>query len=198
MTVQALVHARRLSPKCEIFTFTHGILFFGTPHLGSPKATWIRYASVALSALKILRLPAPLETKLTAALEPDSEVLQNMTDDFLLLMPYLKIALFWEEETTSFGIFGQDFVVSRDSAAPLYDDTQRCGIASTHAGMVKFDTPDDAGFLTAMDVLGGYYREAPREIQARIDLDEDMKRLKQTHELRALGLVPDVQLSAPG
>lgn len=176
-----------MSHEHAIFTLTYGVLFFGTPHLGSPKATWIRYASVALSALSILRLVS-FETKLTAALEPDSEVLQNMSDDFLPLIPYLNIALFWEEKPTSFGIFGRDFVVSRDSAAPLYDDTQRCGIASTHTGMVKFERTDSPGFVMVMSVLGAYHEEAPREIEKRVALNKSITRLKQAHEFLGRGV----------
>lgn len=168
-----------------IFTHTHGILFFGTPHLGSPKATWIRHASTVLSILKPLRLLA-FETKLTAALEPDSEVLQNLSDDFLPLMSGLHVALFWEEKPTKFGVFGQDFVVSRDSAAPLYDDTQRSGIASTHSGMVKFDGAQSAGFAMAMSILEAYCKEAQGEVQKKVTLDRSMRQLRLSHEITSL------------
>lgn len=170
----------------DIFTHVHGILFFGTPHLGSPKATWIRHASLVLSILKPLRLPT-FKTKLTAILEPDSEVLQNLSDDFLPLMSALHMSFFWEEKPTKFGLLGQDFVVSRDSAAPLYDDTQRSGIASTHSGMVKFDGTRSAGFVMVMSILQSYCEEAPGEVQKKVALDKSMKQLKHDHEIMRRG-----------
>jgi protein SERAC1 len=175
----------KVAHERAVFTHTHGILFFGTPHLGSPKATWIKHASMVLSILKPLRLPT-FETKLTAALEPDSEVLQNMSDDFLPLMSGLHIAFFWEEKTTKFGVFREDFVVSRDSAAPLYDDTQRSGIASTHSGMVKFDDAQSAGFIMVMSILEAYGKEAQGEVQKKVALDRSMRQLRLDHEIMSL------------
>lgn len=179
----------RVAHEHAIFTHAHGILFFGTPHLGSPKATWIRHASLVLSVLKPLRLPM-FETNLTAALEPDSEVLQNMFDDFLPLMSGLHITLFWEEKATKFGVFRHDFVVSRDSAAPLsirrHAKIWNRGIASTHSGMVKFDSTQSEDFVMVMSILEAYCEGAQGEVRKKVALDRSMKQLRLEHEIMSL------------
>jgi hypothetical protein len=151
----------KVSHEQNIFTCTYGILFFGTPHHGSSKAKRLAYikkmAAITVTASK---------SDLVCALEHESETLQNITDYFVPLMKHYRIYFFWEQEKTDL-LVGKDYIVSRESAAPVYDETERAGIAADHSGMVKFEEPSSQGFRMVVDALLRYCEEAPEEINHR-------------------------------
>ncbi|KAJ5801476.1 uncharacterized protein N7518_003544 [Penicillium psychrosexuale] len=149
----------------SIYVCTFAILFFGTPHQGSSKA------NILSSLQKIISIATPraaidLESGLVNALEKESEVLQNITDQFTPLMSNFRVFFFWEQEKTDLK-YKRDYIVTEASAAPIIDNTERCGIAADHQRMAKFDSPSDQGFRTAVAALRRYAREAPSMIQRR-------------------------------
>lgn len=51
------------------------------------------------------------------------------------------------------------------SAAPILDDTERCGIGADHRGMVRFDKDTRRGFRTAMAAIQLYSQDAPQVVK---------------------------------
>ncbi|RLL95648.1 hypothetical protein CFD26_101358 [Aspergillus turcosus] len=149
----------------SIYTSTYGILFFGTPHHGSSKARLLGNLQ-RIAQLAIPKKAADFETGLVNALEEQSEILQNITDQFTPLMNEFRIYFFWEEEKTDLK-YTKDLIVEEASAAPILDNTERCGIAADHRGMCKFNSPSLQGFRTAIAAIRCYSREAPEAIRTR-------------------------------
>lgn len=102
---QALVYsASRMGHKVEhlrsIFVSTYGILFLATPHDGSDKARLGSYLQKIVDSC----LPNKLidtSGQLVDSLDPGSEVLQEITDNFVPLMSRFCLFFFWEQEKTS-------------------------------------------------------------------------------------------------
>jgi hypothetical protein len=69
-----------------------GILFFGTPHRGSDKATYGKV--LATVAQKLSHRPSP---RLIKALETNSDVLLRLTSDFKFQLPRYGIVSFYEQ-----------------------------------------------------------------------------------------------------
>lgn len=188
-TRQALSYAQlktghKVSHQRDIFTSTYGILFFGTPHYGSSQATYLNYLTRAASVggLKALNLA---DSSLVAALKEESETLQNITEYFVPIMKNFNIHYFWEQERTDLK-FGKQYIVSSESAAPVQDETERSGIAATHSGMVKFESPEDSGFLTVMSTLQRYCDEAPSRIEESKAYEMDALRLEREREAHTI------------
>jgi len=189
----------RISHEYNIFASTYGILFFGTPHMGSSKATWLGYLQRVSSMFKKPMSPAGSGSDLVAALEHQSETLQNINDFFVPLMKNFSIYFFWEQEKTDLHGMGRDYIVNTDSAAPTYDETERAGIAATHSGMVKFETPSDQGFLMVAEALLRYCEDAPvdgrrRRVYAeqRLDWERHREAVEAMQKLGTHGSQPSL------
>ncbi|KFZ08507.1 hypothetical protein V502_09321 [Pseudogymnoascus sp. VKM F-4520 (FW-2644)] len=158
--------AANISHLQSIYNCTFGILFFGTPHSGSSKArlldNLIKVVSIALPTGK-------MESGLVNALKEESETLRDITDQFAPLMSRFRIYFFWEQERMDLK-YTKDYVVEEPSAAPILDNTERCGIAADHRGMIKFDDNELQGFRTVMSALKRYSSEAPRVIEDRLKI----------------------------
>jgi len=118
---------------------------------------------------------------LVQALSRESETLQNITDYFVPLMKNFNIFFFWEQMKTHVGPAWSGEIVSIGSAAPLFDETERAGIAADHSGMVKFDNVSSPGFDLVIDALLRYSSQAPDDIRRRTSfatelLDRERKR----------------------
>ena len=151
----------------SIYTSTYAILFFGTPHHGSSKARLLG------SLQRVVRLAIPgnianFEDVLVDALKEQSEVLQNINDQFAPLMAEFRIYFFWEQEKTDLK-YTKDYIVEEASAAPILDNTERCGIAADHRGMCKFNDNRLQGFRTTISAVRRYARKAPEMIRIRHD-----------------------------
>ena len=106
------------------------------------------------------------DSSLLRALEEDSEVLENITDQFAPLLHRFRIFFLWEQERTSLK-YTNDYIVDETSAAPILDNTERSGIAADHRGMCRFERKDSPGFRTVIAALRRYCQEAPEMIKAR-------------------------------
>lgn len=107
------------------------------------------------------------DSSLIRSLEEDSEILQNITDQFAPLMPRFHIYFFWEQERMDLK-YTKDYIVDETSAAPILDDTERSGIAADHRNMVKFDTKDSPGFRTVVAALKRWAQDAPGLVRTRV------------------------------
>lgn len=157
--------ASKVAHLHSIYTCTYGILFFGTPHNGSSKANLFSNLQKVVS-LTVPKKALETDSSLLKALEEDSEVLQNITDQFAPLLHRFRIFFFWEQERTDLK-YTKDYVVDQSSAAPILDDTERSGIAADHRGICRFERRNSPGFRTVAAALKRYCKDAPDVIRAR-------------------------------
>ena len=188
--LQALCHSKtrtvsEASHEYDIFSSTYGIMFFGTPHLGSSKAAMLMYLkSVVSIASPVSRSKSHLA--LVSALKEESEVLANENDFFMPLMRTLAITFFWETQKTDIPLIGKDYIVPVESAAPPYEDAERAGIPASHNGMVKFEQPSDPGFRIVLGILARYCEEAPAVVARKQTIANDVLTLSLHEEAMQL------------
>lgn len=111
--LQALAYSASRTSKLvqhlhSIFVSTYAVLFLGTPHAGSSKASLASTGRRMIDAL----VPSKIwdtEGQLLDALQEGSETLQNITDMFAPLMKNFRIYFFWEQEKTDLGT-SKDYV----------------------------------------------------------------------------------------
>lgn len=126
------------------------------------------------------------ESSLVKALAEESETLQNITLNFDPIMKNFRICFFWEQEQTDLKFLGKGYIVTSDSAAPMFDDTERSGIASSHSGMVKFGDSSAPGFRTVISIIVRYCQEAPQAIARRKAREAMALRLEREQEAEDL------------
>ena len=140
----------------------------------------------------IPRKIARFETSLLTGLEEDSETLQNVTQDFASLMARYHVYFFWEQLPTDLK-YSTDYIVERDSAAPVIAGTDRCGIAANHREMCKFESLDSPGFKVVIAALKRYVRAAPGVVETRVE--ESARMLDDRRRNEALDLIKDSKIS---
>jgi hypothetical protein len=154
---QALVHLR------SVFISTYGIIFLGTPHNGVQKdSLLLQHQRLLIEGL------GPSQFMLN--LLKGSEMLQEITDQFAPLINRLAIYNLWEEKKSRTGDLST-YVVEEDSAAPMWDSAERCGIFATHDKMVKFSSAHDPGYRVVLEALARYISNAPALVGNRWDKD---------------------------
>ncbi len=155
--------ATRTSNKVEhlysIYISTYGILFMGTPHKGLEHAAW---QTIVQSSAVAKGTPSGL----LQALVKNSETLQNITDQFAPLVKQFHLYFFCECVETDLGS-KRGYVVREDSAAPVWDNTERSGLYATHSQMCKFASRESAEFQTILAALLRYAGGAQETIGPR-------------------------------
>ncbi|KAF2787873.1 ribonuclease-like protein p/mrp subunit [Melanomma pulvis-pyrius CBS 109.77] len=168
----------------SIFVSTYGILFLGTPHNGSNKAS---LASVGRRMIDALTPSKVMDTdgQLVDALLEGSEVLQNITDMFVPLMKNFRVYFFWEQEKTDLGA-SLAYIVEENSAAPILDDTERAGLPYEHRDMAKFESRSSPGYRLVAAALIRYSKEAPDMVSMRWVQATEMLKSKRQNEAAEL------------
>lgn len=107
------------------------------------------------------------------------------------------IYFFWEQEKTALK-YGRDYIVTEASAAPVFDDTERAGIAADHSRMVKFDSNQSSGFRVVAAALDRYCEEAPDAIRDRYaTMEHELLQMRQRdaverlRRLQPVGFAPE-------
>ena len=170
---QAVEHLR------SVFTSTRAIVFLGTPHNG------VRKESLLLQH-QHPQLDRPGPSQFILNLLRGSEMLQEVTDQFAPLMKRFAVYNLWEQRKTKVGDVSA-YIVEEDSAAPTWDNTERCGIFATHDGMNKFSDVHDPGYRVVLEALARYIVTAPALIHGR--WDKDMEALDHERQLEAEDLL---------
>ena len=119
-----------------------------------------------LASFAVPNAALSLSTTLLQILESESGVLQDVTAAFVPIMPRFRVFFFWEQHKTDLK-YTRDFIVEESSAAPIIDNTERCGIAADHREMCRFAKSNDPGFRTVIAALKRYAREAPGVVADR-------------------------------
>ncbi|KAM5464488.1 hypothetical protein MauCBS54593_007003 [Microsporum audouinii] len=143
---QALALSRGSDAQTErksVYLSTTGIIFFGTPHRGSD---WAGKAEL----LRLLTVTAGCKpnTKITAALRPGSDLLNELRDTFSFLLEdgHIHIYSFYEAKgITDFRGFG---IVVEEASAVLNNARWEttCSINKDHIQMCKFSSEHDDGY----------------------------------------------------
>ncbi len=135
---------------------TSALIFAGTPHRG------IKY-----DALKVLyQGPSDPPNQLVLDLLQGSSVLQEISSFFRPMLRDFRIINFWERIQTGTGkAFA--FVVEELSGAPMLYTTERFGIMSDHANLLRFSSPNDSGFKLVNSALESCLEDSASRLQQR-------------------------------
>jgi hypothetical protein len=132
----------------NIFDYTKGIVFMGTPHKGSWMAEWAEVPAKALGLVK------STNKSLLEILEPNDQLIEAIQLDFLSMIRALRESdrplreSVWPIEVTCFfeelPLPGIGVVVSKDSAT--FESHKPLSIHANHSDMTKFSSADETGF----------------------------------------------------
>ena len=67
-----------------------------------------------------------------------------------------------------------DYIVAEASAAPILDNTERCGIAADHSNMCKFESAQCQAFRDVVAALKRYCRSASDVILTRVEREKEV------------------------
>lgn len=200
VTKQCLIYSRSIDhPNAEhlrsIFVSTYGILFMGTPHLGSDLAKWgTLLQSIASAALP--RRFFDSSSHLVEALKTNNETLQNINRQFNEIMPKLRIYLFYEGKPMDLRSTRQ-FVVDEASAAPDWPGAERMVIERDHSHMCKFEDENTTGFNVVAEALTRYSNDAVAVIAVRWDEEKQVRAFQRQMAAREQ-LLPGQQRQSRG
>jgi hypothetical protein len=190
--VEALELANDLTSKSSslnrsIYISTYGIIFLGTPHLGSDAAKWGRL----LQGLADAVLPKKViesEPHLVRTLKGNNEILQNINLHFLDIYQRFEIEMIHEAVKTD--ILGtKSFIVDRESAALLLPGVNYYGIEATHSNMCKFESKSSPGYLNISTRIRTWVQDCPVIIQSRwVSERRERQRAREIEARELLGL----------
>ncbi|KAK3321656.1 hypothetical protein B0H66DRAFT_638213 [Apodospora peruviana] len=160
----------------SIFVSTYGIVFLGTPHIGSDIATWGRILQY-MSDVVIPRKFFETESVLLKTLKKDNETLQSINSHFLDIYQRFRIHMVHENHTTD--LKGTKvLVVDASSASPQLPGVTYYGIEATHSGMCKFESENAPGYRNVSTALREWVAGSPEVIEVRWEVEEDDRRLR--------------------
>ncbi|EXJ76155.1 uncharacterized protein A1O5_00663 [Cladophialophora psammophila CBS 110553] len=137
---QALLQAR-LEPRFQsISDATLGLIFLGTPHRGSEKAS---YGNVLANVGKFLT-HGP-SSRLLTALHANSDVLLRLNTDFRFQLPDYQVYSFYEQRPMK-GL--SSLIVEKHSAFLEINNEELIPVDADHSAMCKFETQSDDIFET--------------------------------------------------
>ncbi|CAH0004296.1 unnamed protein product [Clonostachys byssicola] len=136
----------RANSQSRIYNATKGLIFFGTPHLGSQASSQKRVQFLqAIASLAFTQIPPKIE----AALKSHSDELFDLSGHFakttLCLDRRVLVTSFYEKVTDS--RLGAE-VVDQTSAELRYGLEDMVPIFRNHQDMVKFENANDQDFQT--------------------------------------------------
>ncbi|RHZ43372.1 LipA and NB-ARC domain protein [Aspergillus thermomutatus] len=127
----------------------YGILFLGTPHNGSSLAAMGKVLANIVSAFSPIRTPRAL----IGTLQKDSEVLLEITEDFLKRRRKIHLASFYELEFTSIGPFLRKLIVDQRSAILNVPYEITVPQFADHRNIARFRSSQDRSFRPVLSRL---------------------------------------------
>ncbi|KAK8050295.1 hypothetical protein PG994_012025 [Apiospora phragmitis] len=165
----------------QIFVSTFGIIFLGTPHVGSDMGSW----AVMLQGMSDAVVPKAFwhsESVLLKTLKRDNETLQNINSHFLDIYQRFKILMAHENHKTD--LKGTKMlVVDAQSASPQLPGVTYFAIEATHSGMCKFDSRNAPGYRTVAITIKEWAEEAPDVVATRWRVEDEEKFARAQHEI---------------
>ncbi|KAK5260992.1 hypothetical protein LTR40_003095, partial [Exophiala xenobiotica] len=134
----ALFQARLESRYQSIKDATIGLIFLGTPHRGSDKAT---YGKVLANVAQFISHKPP--PRLLSALQTNSDVLLQLTTNFRFQLPDYEVYSFFELRPMK-GL--SSLIVEKHSALLETNHEEQIPVDADHSAMCKFETEDDPTF----------------------------------------------------
>ncbi|GAA93219.1 hypothetical protein AKAW_11331 [Aspergillus luchuensis IFO 4308] len=163
----------------NIFKYTKGVIFMGTPHKGSWMAKWAKIPAEPLGLVK------SMNKYLLDILQTDNQFLQSIQTDFLSMIRELQgnsrrleITCFYEELSMP----GIGKVVSRDSAT--FEGYNPMSIHADHCNMVRFSSANDNGFKRLLGELVRWEKEE-REVRSLLEHTDGLASCTSTRERQA-------------
>ncbi|KAF5983552.1 SERAC1 [Fusarium coicis] len=160
----------------SIFVSTFGLVFLGTPHVGSDAATW----GLILQAMSDAVIPKRFfdsESVLLKTLKKDNETLANINSHFLDIYQRFEIHMVRENQKTD--IKGHKFfIVDANSAGPQLPGVTYYGIEASHSNMCKFEGTNSPGFRNIAITILQWIQRAPSATQERWLAEEDERRAR--------------------
>jgi len=135
---QALFQARLESRYQSIKDATSGLIFMGTPHRGSDKAT---YGKVLANVAQFVCHRPP--QRLLTALQTNSDVLYRLTTDFRFQLPDYEVCSFYEQRPMT-GL--SSLIVEKYSALLETNHEEQIPVDADHRAMCKFETDQNDTF----------------------------------------------------
>ena len=170
-----------------IFVSTYGIIFLGTPHMGSDAANYGLILQRMVGAL-VPKKVMDTEAQLVRTLQTNNETLQNINLKFLDIYQRFKICMVHEGAPTD--LKGtKTFIVDQKSAGPGLPDVQYFGIEATHSGMCKFESKNSPGYRNVSVTIKSWVEESPQVIQGYWELEKRQRRqMKEAQAAELLGI----------
>jgi hypothetical protein len=159
--------AQRVKHLRSIYLSVHAILFMGTPHMGIKKE----------SLLFPRRDNNPGPSQFVISLLEGSEMINEITDLFTPMIKEFSIYNFWEERRTV-SWDSNAYIVEKSSAAPAWENVEKCGIVATHSGMVKMGSTEDSNYQLVREALERYTSCAFEHTQLRWYGNEELPESK--------------------
>ncbi|RBR08675.1 uncharacterized protein FIESC28_10129 [Fusarium coffeatum] len=182
-------HEPHLQDLRSIFVSTFGLIFLGTPHMGSDAASW----GLVLQAMVDAVIPKRIiysEPVLLRTLKKDSETLANISNHFLDIYRRFEVHMVHENQKTDIkGI--KVTIVDANSAGPLLPGVTYYGIEANHSNMCKFESTSSPGFRNIATTIQQWVDKAPYLIQGRWLIEE-----QESHN-RAVANAREIMIMSP-
>ncbi|MCJ1347902.1 hypothetical protein MMC31_006132, partial [Peltigera leucophlebia] len=160
----AMLKAPNYKEHQPIRLSTYGIIFMGTPHLGSDGA------DIGQLALNVASIFMSTNTKVVKSLKKDSVLLKQLLDDYGKISGEFDTTFAYETVETK--IFGKrQMIVPRASA--VVPGARTIAIGADHIHMVKFASREDEGYRAVSDRLYFMAEAVEKKIRA---VPEDIKK----------------------
>lgn len=157
----------------SIYASTYGIVFLGTPHLGSDLAKWGSWLqAIASVAPKKIIDSSP---QLVDALKSQSETLENIDRLFVPIMQRRLHVLFCHEGKPTDLKGTRQFIVDEHSAAPAFADVERMVIEEDHSHMCKFATKRSAGYEGVAEAIKRFAQNAGPAIRRHWEEETEIR-----------------------
>ena len=151
---RALIEARVYpsADMSDVYRYTSGILFFGTPHRGS--------SSAVPKLLRVAETVLTVNQDLLRQVQLNSRVLSEMDQDFAHVADEsLLIGSFYETQPTKpLGI-----ITTRSSAILNFSSECCVSLEATHARLCKFTGPADANYRKVLNLINNFHEITLRE-----------------------------------
>ncbi|KAL8825849.1 MAG: hypothetical protein Q9191_004162 [Dirinaria sp. TL-2023a] len=170
VVLQALLAARNTTQEWpEIFDWTTGLVFFGTPFRGARRMNLVEM----LEAARLKYSSEQIQEETLRVLQSGNETLLNLVHDFCQVRQDKRVMCFYETRTTSVGkIFGRqdvtDYLVDQSSGCLDPDPSsfiRSLPLTRDHFDMNKFAGPEDDDFMQVKEVIADMVKEAPNLVQ---------------------------------